>query len=70
MVFLKIVFKTTKSITYEFPADVNADNFKEKGYSAFLKIPENYDSASDSISLISDKQLGISCGRKNKRPDQ
>ena len=52
-------FQNDKYITYEFPADVNADNFKEKGYSAFLKIPRNYDSSGDSISLISDKQLGI-----------
>ncbi|MEP6627002.1 MAG: ABC transporter permease, partial [Ginsengibacter sp.] len=59
-------FQNDKSITYEFPSDVNAGNFKEKGYSAFLKIPENYNSAGDSISLISDKQLGISSEEKIK----
>ena len=59
-------FQNDKSITYEFPSDVNASNFKEKGYSAFLKIPENYNSAGDSISLISDKQLGISSEEKIK----
>lgn len=59
-------FQNDKSITYEFPADVDAGNFKEKGYSAFLKIPENYNSAGDSISLVSDKQLGISSEEKIK----
>ena len=59
-------FQSDKVITYEFPADVNADNFKEKGYSAFLKIPEKYDSSQDSISLISDKQLGIDAEEKVK----
>src|SRR5437868_9986914 len=52
-------FESDKIITYEFPRDVNANNFKEKGYTAFLKIPEKYDSPGDSISLISDKQMGI-----------
>src|SRR6266513_4133783 len=37
-------FQNDKIITYEFPKDVNANNFKEKGYSAFLKIPDKYDS--------------------------
>src|SRR6185312_51630 len=40
-------FQSDKVITYEFPANVNADNFKEKGYSAFLYIPENYNSSHD-----------------------
>ena len=52
-------FQSDQVITYEFPSDVNANNFKEKGYSAFLMIPENYTSGDDSISLISTKQLGI-----------
>ena len=52
-------FQSDQVITYEFPSDVNADNFKEKGYSAFLIIPENYSSGDDSIALISTKQLGI-----------
>lgn len=59
-------FQNDKYITYEFPTDVNADNFKEKGYSAFLKIPRNYDSSADSISLISDKQLGVNAEEKIK----
>jgi ABC-2 type transport system permease protein len=59
-------FQSDKSITYEFPSDVNANNFKEKGYSAFLKIPGNYDSPQDSISLVSDKQLGINSEEKIK----
>jgi ABC-2 type transport system permease protein len=57
-------FQSDKAITYEFPSDVNAGNFKEKGYSAFLKIPENYDSGQDSISLVSDKQLGMNTEEK------
>jgi len=52
-------FQSDQVITYEFPSDVNANNFKEKGYSAFLIIPENYNSGDDSISLISTKQLGV-----------
>lgn len=52
-------FQSGKIITYEYPSDVNAENFKEKGYSAFLKIPKNYNSPGDSISLISTKQLGM-----------
>lgn len=59
-------FQSDKIITYEFPADVNVNNFKEKGYSAFLKIPDKYDSGQDSISLISDKQLGFTAEDKVK----
>ena len=62
----KSSFQSDKLITYEFPSDVDANNFKEKGYSAFLKIPENYDSRGDSISLISTKQLGIDAEEKIK----
>lgn len=53
-------FKTENGITYHFPADVNANNFKEKGYSAFLYIPKTFDSLNDSITLVSDKPLGFS----------
>lgn len=59
-------FQSEKSIAYEFPSDVTADNFKEKGYSAFLKIPADYDVPGDSISLISDKQLGINTEERIK----
>jgi len=59
-------FQSSSLITYEYPSDVNADNFKEKGYSAFLKIPDNYTSSSDSISLISTKQLGLDAEDKIK----
>jgi len=52
--------KNDKSIKYEFPADVNANNFKEKGYSGLLIIPLQFDSPQDSITLISDKALGFS----------
>lgn len=59
-------FQNSKLITYEYPSDVDADNFKEKGYSAFLKIPEDYNSHQDSISLISTKQLGMDAEDKIK----
>jgi ABC-2 type transport system permease protein len=59
-------FQSSDLITYEFPSDVNAENFKEKGYSAFLKIPENYDSRNDSVALISTKQLGLDAEDKIK----
>lgn len=62
----KSSFQSGNLITYEFPSDVNADNFKEKGYSAFLKIPDNYNSSSDSIALISTKQLGLDAEDKIK----
>lgn len=59
-------FQSDKVITYEFPSNVNANNFKEKGYSAFLQIPDKYNSLQDSISLISDKQLGVDAEEKVK----
>ena len=62
----KSSFRSDKVITYEFPAGINADNFKEKGYSAFLYIPGKYDSPQDSISLIANKQLGIDAEGKIK----
>ncbi|HEY5367929.1 MAG TPA: ABC transporter permease [Hanamia sp.] len=61
-------FQSCSLITYEFPADVDANNFKEKGYSAFLNIPKGYNSSNDSISLISTKQLGM--GAEDKIKDQ
>jgi ABC-2 type transport system permease protein len=57
-------FQSDKVITYEFPPDVNMNNFKEKGYSAFLNIPDKYNSSQDSISLISEKQLGVTAEEK------
>ena len=59
-------FQNGDLITYEYPSDVNANNFKDKGYSAFLQIPRDYNSAADSISLISTKQLGIDAEDKIK----
>ncbi len=60
----KSSFQSDKVITYEFPSDVNVNNFKQKGYSAFLQIPNEYNSAQDSISLISEKQLGVTAEEK------
>lgn len=62
----KSSFQSDKVITYEFPSDVNANNFKEKGYSAFLYIPKKYDSSGDSISLVANKQLGVDAEGKIK----
>jgi ABC-2 type transport system permease protein len=62
----KTSFQSDKVITYEFPTNVNADNFKEKGYSAFLYIPEKFNSLTDSISLIANKQLGVEAEEKVK----
>ncbi len=59
-------FQNGDLITYEYPSDVNANNFKDKGYSAFLQIPQHYNSGVDSISLISTKQLGIDAEDKIK----
>ncbi|MEP6616691.1 MAG: ABC transporter permease [Ginsengibacter sp.] len=46
-------------IRYEYTSDVNMENFKLKGYTAFLNIPKNFDSRNDSISLVSDKNIGF-----------
>ena len=59
-------FKSDRVIKYEFPTGVDANNFTEKGYSVFLNIPKNFDSTGDSITLISDKQMGISSEDKIK----
>ncbi len=55
----KSSFESDNVVTYEFPENVNANNYKEKGFTAFLKIPKNFDSGTDSISLVSDKQMGM-----------
>ncbi|MEO9210835.1 MAG: ABC transporter permease, partial [Ginsengibacter sp.] len=55
----KTNFENDSQVTFEFPADVNANNYKEKGYSAFLNIPKEYSGGKDSISLVSDKQLSM-----------
>jgi ABC-2 type transport system permease protein len=52
-------FHSDEVIKYEFPDDVNAGNFKDKGYSGILIIPKNYESGGDSITLLSEKQLGM-----------
>jgi ABC-2 type transport system permease protein len=62
----KTSFKNDKNIKYEFPANVTAENFKEKGYTAFLNIPTTFDSPKDSITLTSDKTLGFSTEDKIK----
>ncbi|MEO5500175.1 MAG: ABC transporter permease [Ginsengibacter sp.] len=59
-------FQDDRSVTYEFPKDVNINNYKEKGYAAFLKIPSDYSSKNDSISLVSEKQLGMNTEDKIK----
>lgn len=59
-------FQGDRSVTYEFPKDVNINNFKEKGYAAFLKIPSDYASKNDSITLVSEKQLGMNTEDKIK----
>lgn len=52
-------FKSDEVVSYDFRTDVDAENFKAKGYSAFLNIPKTYDSRQDSISLVSDKNIGF-----------
>ncbi len=55
----KSSFKNKDNITYDLTTDVNANNFDEKGYSAFLHIPMQYASSKDSVTLISKKQLSL-----------
>jgi len=59
-------FKSDKNIVYDFPGNVDAGNFKQKGYSALLNIPEKFDSKADTISLISNKPLGIAAEERIK----
>lgn len=59
-------FQSDDLIRYDFPSDVTENNFKEKGYSALLKIPSDYESGNDSIALISTKQLGLDAEEKVK----
>lgn len=59
-------FHSDEVITYEFDSTVNAENYKAKGYSALLNIPEVYSREKDSITLISDKQLGLMAEEKIK----
>ncbi|MDE3214061.1 MAG: ABC transporter permease [Bacteroidota bacterium] len=56
--------KSGNLITYQFPEGVNAENFVEKGYSAYLHIPREFTSRKDSISLVSEKQLGLEAEEK------
>lgn len=62
----KSSFRNDKYMTYEFPADVNAGNFKQKGFSALLLIPKSFNTPNDSITLISEKQLGLTAEDKIK----
>jgi ABC-2 type transport system permease protein len=59
-------FHSDEIITYEFPDNVNSNNFKAKGYSGILIIPKDYSSSNDSITLVSEKQLGIDAEGKIK----
>lgn len=62
----KTSFKDDKNIKYTFPEGINQNNFKEKGYSALLNIPLQFDSQQDSITLLSDKPLGFATEDKIK----
>ncbi len=53
-------------IKYEYPENVNAANFDAKGYSGILIIPKDYESKNDSITLLSQKQLGFAAEEKIK----
>lgn len=55
----KSSFQDEKGIRYDFTRDVNAENFSDRGYSAFLNIPADYASPQDSVSLVSNKQLSM-----------
>ncbi|MEO6329460.1 MAG: ABC transporter permease [Ginsengibacter sp.] len=59
-------FHSDEVIRFEYADNINADNFKAKGYSGILIIPKDYDSKQDSITLLSEKQLGIVSEEKIK----
>ncbi len=48
--------QNAKAITFEFPTDVDSTNYKAKGYTGVLYIPEN---DSRSYRLVSQKQFGL-----------
>ncbi len=54
--FYKDNLQNAKAITFEFPADVDSTNYKAKGYTAVLYIPED---SSTNYKLISQKQFGL-----------
>lgn len=54
--FFKDNLQNAKAITFEFPTDVDSTNYKAKGYTAVLYIPEN---DSRSYRLVSKKQFGL-----------
>lgn len=59
-------FHSDDVITYEFDSSITPENYKSKGYSALLNIPKVYTENIDSITLISDKQLGMVAEEKIK----
>jgi ABC-2 type transport system permease protein len=62
----KSSFHSDDVIIYEFDSSISPDNYKAKGYSALLNIPKVYIDNVDSITLISDKQLGMVAEEKIK----
>lgn len=54
--FYKDNLQNAKAITFEFPADVDSTNYKAKGYTAVLYIPQD---SSTKYKLISQKQFGL-----------
>ena len=59
-------FRNNDVLTFEYPAGIDKNNFKEKGYDVLLNIPKSFDAAGDSISLISNKQVDIQAEDKIK----
>lgn len=57
-------FANDGEITYDFTTGVNEENFEQKGYTAFLSIPSDYNSKNDSIKLVSGKQLSMGTEEK------
>ncbi|MDB5192305.1 MAG: hypothetical protein JWQ96_1868 [Segetibacter sp.] len=53
---LKGNIENAKAITFEFPADVDSSNYKEKGYTAVLYVPAD---SSKEYRLVSKKQFGL-----------
>lgn len=56
--------KNDDAITFDFKSNINAQNFADEGYAAFLYIPSDYATRKDSVKLISSKQLGIGTEEK------
>jgi ABC-2 type transport system permease protein len=56
--------KSDEILKFEFTNRINENNFSDSGFSAYLKIPSNFNSKKESIIITSDKSLGLAAEDK------